>query len=70
MVAYDYLADPQQSLADNNALTGDETVIHFFPDGSSNGAVIRVANSGGAYRVDVSWLTGDIQVSETGNHER
>lgn len=70
IAAYDYLADPQQSLVDSDALSGEEIAIHFFPDGSSNGAVIEVANSSTAYRVDVSWLTGDIQISEAGDHER
>ena len=70
MTAYDYFTAPQGSLADAHALTEDDIAIRFYPDGSSNGSVVKVANGGAAYRVDVSWLTGDIRVSEVEDHDR
>lgn len=70
MTAHDYFSAARGSLADTSALSMNEVAIRFFPDGSSNGAVIKVANRGNAYRVDVSWLTGDIRVSEVRENER
>jgi len=70
MSAYDYFLAAHGSLADTNALSMNDVAIRFYPDGSSNGAVVKVANRGTAYRVDVSWLTGDIRVAEVGEHER
>jgi general secretion pathway protein H len=69
LTAYNYLAAAQKSLTDIDALVGDNATIRFYPDGSSNGAVVKVANGKSAYRVDVSWLTGDIRVSEVGYRE-
>ena len=68
VTAYDYHTAAHASLADINTLGDDAVVIRFFPDGSSNGAVIRLANGDTAYRVDVSWLMGDIRVSRIGDH--
>ena len=70
MTPYDYFLAAHEPLADTNALTMNDFAIHFYPDGSSNGAVVKVANRGNAYRVDVSWLTGNIRISEVGEHER
>ena len=70
MTAYDYFLAAQGSLADASALSMNDVAIRFYPDGSSSGAVVKVANRGAAYRVDVSWLTGDIRVSRAGQHER
>ena len=69
MTAHDYLAAADASLSDSNALTDEDIVIRFFPDGSSNGAVVKMANSGTSYRVDVSWLMGDIRVTKVGEHD-
>jgi general secretion pathway protein H len=67
--AYDYLTSGQASLRDSRLLTDDEILIRFFPDGSSNGAVVKLAIASTAYRVDVSWLMGEIRVSRVGDHE-
>lgn len=40
--------------------------IRFFPDGSSSGGQITVANDRLAYVVDVDWFTGKVQLLETG----
>ncbi len=37
---------------------GDGTLIRFYPDGSSSGGQIRLANEKNAYRIGVNWLTG------------
>jgi general secretion pathway protein H len=68
VTAYDYFTAAHTSLADSNALGDEDIVVRFFPDGSSNGAVIKLANGDTAYRVDVSWLLGDIRVSRVGDH--
>lgn len=70
LTVYDYFAAPEGSLADVHSIDGDDIAIRFYPDGSSSGAVVRVAYSGTAYRVDVSWLMGDIRVSETEDDDR
>ncbi len=36
--------------------------IRFYPDGSSTGGAITVANGGGSFRVDVNWLTGSVVI--------
>ena len=69
LTAHNYFTAARESLTDDDALVGDDIAVRFYPDGSSNGAVIKVANSRTAYRVDVSWLTGDIRVSEVGYRE-
>jgi general secretion pathway protein H len=69
MTAYDYVTTTNQALANVNALAAEEFVVRFFPDGSSNGAVIKLANGSTAYRIDVSWMMGDIRVSRVGEHE-
>lgn len=38
--------------------------IRFFPDGSSTGGAITVANTKLSYRVTVDWLTGAIAIIE------
>ena len=38
--------------------------LRFYPDGSSSGAAIRLANRDTYYIVDVSWLMGRVTVSE------
>lgn len=70
ITAFDYFTAQQRTLADAHALDNDDIAIRFFPDGSSNGAVVKVANNGAAYRVDVSWLMGDIRISELGDDGR
>jgi len=70
MTAYDYFNAANGSLADARALKEDDIEIHFYPDGSSNGAVVKVSNSSAAYRVDVSWLLGDVSVREVEENDR
>jgi len=67
---YDYITASREALADRDALTAEDIPIRFFADGSSTGAIFKISNSGTAYRIDVSWLTGNIHVSEVGGHDR
>jgi general secretion pathway protein H len=62
--AYEYFPAAPISFAGRRLLTEDEIVTHFYPDGSSSGAAFAVINGTTAYRVDVSWLTGTITMSE------
>jgi len=43
-------------------------VVHFYPDGSSSGALITLVRSGdgddSGYRLQVSWLTGRITIGD------
>ena len=41
---------------------GERFRIEFRPDGSSCGAVVRIAAGGRAFRVRVNWLTGWVDV--------
>jgi general secretion pathway protein H len=70
MTAYDYLTVANISLTNANARSEDEFVVRFFPDGSSNGAVVKLANGVTAYRINVSWLMGNIQVARVEDRER
>lgn len=40
--------------------------IRFFPDGSSTGGAITVSNPKIAYRINVDWLTGAVNIVEQG----
>ena len=40
--------------------------IRFFPDGSSTGGAITVSNPKIAYRINVDWLTGAVDIVEQG----
>ena len=66
IVTYDYLATPVDTTLSQQAQE-DETVIHFFPDGSSSGATVAFSEGEFAYRVDVSWLTGAITMTTQDN---
>jgi len=55
--------------SDNGAFGVDNdpagpVLLHFYPDGSSNGASIDLTGAGRAYRVRVDWLTGEIRLEE------
>ncbi len=45
-----------ETVADNLA------AIRFYPDGSSTGGAISVADGSTKFRVDVDWLTGDVVI--------
>jgi general secretion pathway protein H len=62
--AYEYFVATPVSFAGRRLLMEDEIVTYFYPDGSSSGAAFAVTNGTTAYRVDVSWLTGTITMSE------
>lgn len=64
MTAFEYSPNQQQTLVDAHAITGRAVSIRFYADGSSNGALIKVAGGSTAYRVDVSWLLGETRISE------
>lgn len=70
IAAYDYFTAGNETLADSGAASSENAMIRFYPDGSSSGAVMKVSNNGTAYRIDVSWLTGDIRLAEVGDDER
>lgn len=65
VTAYDYFTATALpgSAAAKRLITEDEIVIHFYPDGSSNGAIVAVNNGTMAYQIDVSWLTGTVTMS-------
>jgi len=44
----------------------DRGSIRFFPDGSSSGGRVTVANDRLAFVVDVDWFTGKVRLIETG----
>lgn len=44
-------------------------LLRFHPDGSSTGAVVRLSNGDAAFRVDVDWFFGAIEVSEVQVYE-
>ncbi len=50
--------------AQSELLGGSSGSIRFFPDGSSTGGHITVANERLAYTVNVDWLTGRITIQE------
>jgi general secretion pathway protein H len=43
--------------------------IRFFPDGSSTGGRITLANDAGRYLVDVDWLTGRVRVIDAAEEQ-
>ena len=45
----------------------DRGSIRFFPDGSSSGGRVTVANDRLAFVVDVDWFTGKVRLIETGH---
>lgn len=48
---------------------GDSATIVFYPDGSSNGALIDLHGASGTYRIAVDWLTGQVRLSEHNESE-
>lgn len=64
ITAYDYFTTLPGSTVGKRILTDEEIVIHFYPDGSSSGAVFGVTNGDTSYRINVSWLTSRITISE------
>jgi general secretion pathway protein H len=63
VTAYDYHALPFGSPVKKPAFEDDEIIIGFYPDGSSSGASVAISNGTAAYRINVSWLTGNITMS-------
>ena len=39
--------------------------IRFFPDGSSTGGRVTFAQGKSAWKVDINWLSGQIELNET-----
>jgi general secretion pathway protein H len=48
--------------AKSEAVEDKVASIRFFPDGSSTGGAISIANGGTKFRVDVDWLTGSVTI--------
>lgn len=48
--------------AQSEAVENKIAAIRFFPDGSSTGGAISVANGSTKFRVDVDWLTGNVAI--------
>lgn len=48
--------------AKSEAVEEKVAAIRFFPDGSSTGGAIGIANGGAKFRVDVDWLTGNVTI--------
>ncbi|MDH4108013.1 MAG: prepilin-type N-terminal cleavage/methylation domain-containing protein [Gammaproteobacteria bacterium] len=60
----------QLAIAGERAQPADDErqfVVHFYPDGSSSGAAIELANRAGAYRIDVDWLNGRVTAGVAGD---
>jgi general secretion pathway protein H len=69
----------QIAILDNNATTstqsspsldfrpGEKYRLRLYPDGSSSGAAVRVANRDTYYIVDIGWLMGRVTVSKARN---
>ena len=55
---------PAPSVAGLDMSQGEKVSLRFYPDGSSSGAIVRVANSDTYYAVEVGWLMGRVTVSE------
>jgi general secretion pathway protein H len=53
----------QLEAADQEMLDDQRGAIRFFPDGSSTGGRIILANGGHGYQVGVTWLTGRIEMA-------
>lgn len=50
--------------AQSDAVVGKSGAIRFYPDGSSTGGRITVTAGERKYLVDVSWLTGQVEIRE------
>ena len=63
VAAYGYQTLRSGSLVKQPAPEDDEIIIGFYPDGSSSGASVAISNGTTAYRINISWLTGNITMS-------
>ncbi|MBZ0223777.1 MAG: GspH/FimT family pseudopilin [Dokdonella sp.] len=52
--------------AESEVTGGNSGGIRFFPDGSSTGGHIAVLQGQREWRINVAWLTGDIELNERG----
>jgi len=48
--------------AQSEAVEDKVAAIRFYPDGSSTGGAITVADGTAKFRVDVDWLTGNVTI--------
>ena len=48
--------------AQNDVIDETKGMIHFFPDGGSNGGRVTLAAGERKYEVDVDWLTGRVAI--------
>ena len=44
--------------------SGEKYTLRFYPDGSSNGATVRLGRQDSHYLIDVGWLMGRVTVSQ------
>ncbi len=47
-----------------NELTDGTGSIRFFPDGSSSGGWIKLERGKMAWRIDINWLTGQVEIKD------
>jgi general secretion pathway protein H len=47
-----------------NELTDGKGSIRFFPDGSSSGGWIKLERGKMAWRIDINWLTGQVEIKD------
>ncbi|WP_394752043.1 GspH/FimT family pseudopilin [Crenothrix sp.] len=47
-----------------NELTDGKGSIRFFPDGSSSGGWIKLERGKIAWRIDINWLTGQVEIKD------
>jgi general secretion pathway protein H len=43
--------------------------VRFFPDGSSSGGRVTLERAGRAWKIDINWLTGLIELEDTDSSE-
>ncbi len=52
------------SIAQSDIQDEDQGSLNFFPDGSSTGGRIILESGEQSRRIDINWLTGQIQINE------
>ena len=52
--------------AESEQISDSEGGIRFFPDGSSTGGTITVASDTSALSLSVDWITGKVEIHESG----
>ncbi|MCG7905900.1 MAG: prepilin-type N-terminal cleavage/methylation domain-containing protein [Candidatus Thiodiazotropha taylori] len=59
------LPDGISFLAETSATRQQILVLHFYPDGSSSGGLIRLANKSRGFVITVDWLTSRVEILDS-----